>query len=259
MRRSIALRFALAAIAAMAVVLSLASRLWKAESETTLASSWSTDMGGIQYFAPSPVLPTSGDSPTTYPSTGVELWDLPQDERLPASVDEQLIANYPSTGVELWDPWVEPSKVQNPLAIAASYDELDGVAIPKLVGRRELIGLYFRGDGTGFDLTLEESGDYECVWTGCFGTCGTSRGRWTVSGNRVSIQVAEETDMMEGKSAKQFDVLEHQGDLILVDADDNAFFLRHGPSRYSCFTRQHVAVNPLNALPIPPRESPASR
>lgn len=112
------------------------------------------------------------------------------------------------------------------------------VKIPDAVGKTALSGEYYRGDGLGYNisLSLHPSGTYEAIWTGCLGTYGTARGSWNVEGNRLQLAPSEAEGMMKDH-LNSLDVLDSAGELILIPTDDNDFFLKYGPSSFSCFTK----------------------
>lgn len=103
-----------------------------------------------------------------------------------------------------------------------------------------LAGEYYRGDGTGFNITLhlKPDGKYEAEWHGCLGKYGEASGTWSRNGSRVTFTASEEKDMMKGH-LRSLDVAEFGGDWILVPTDerDREFYDRYGVSRYSCFQR----------------------
>jgi hypothetical protein len=119
------------------------------------------------------------------------------------------------------------------------YRNVYAVAVPVALDVSKLPGRYYQGDGLGYNvyLSIRKDGTFDCTWRGCLGVYGTSKGSWSLRGNRVVLHSSEETGMMKGHLSS-LDVLLHDGELILVRSDHNDFFLERGPSRYSCFTRE---------------------
>ena len=120
------------------------------------------------------------------------------------------------------------------------YHKVAGVSTPTNVPPEHVAGAYYTGDGLGYNLYLEltTNGQFNCTWRGCLGIYGTSTGTWTVVANRITLKPTEETDMLKDKPMRSLDVLVHSNQYILVKSDDNEFFLKRGPSRYSCFQRR---------------------
>ena len=102
---------------------------------------------------------------------------------------------------------------------------------------RQLIGTYYRGDGTGYNLalTLKSTGQFNCRWTGCLGVYGSSTGTWKVDGDEIQISTLTAKGMMEDKPIGTLKVSTNLGKTILIQNNDREFFDEHGPSRYSCF------------------------
>jgi len=120
------------------------------------------------------------------------------------------------------------------------YDRVAGISMPTNVPPEHVAGAYYTGDGLGYNLSLQltTNGQFNCTWRGCLGIYGTSTGTWTVEANRITLKPTEETDMLKDKPMRSLDVLVHSNQYILVKSDDNEFFLKRGPSRYSCFQRR---------------------
>ena len=103
---------------------------------------------------------------------------------------------------------------------------------------RPLAGTYYRGDGLGYNVSLDlrPDGSYDAKWRGCLGVYGTARGQWSHDGEQIVLSPKEETDMMTGH-LRRLDVARHEGSVILLPSDDREFYDMHGASRYSCFQR----------------------
>ena len=125
---------------------------------------------------------------------------------------------------------------------SGSYDKVENISVPTNVFPSQICGQYYTGDGLGYNLSLDlqTNNTFSCTWTGCLGVYGTSTGVWVVATNRVVLKTEQSTGMLKDKPLSNLDVLIEKGDFILVNADDNDFFLKHGPSRYSCFHRQQT-------------------
>ena len=127
------------------------------------------------------------------------------------------------------------------VAIAGSpYDTVSGVSVASNATADVLAGTYYTGDGLGYNLhlTLAANGAFNCTWQGCLGVYGTATGAWTVAGSQIVLKPTKETDMLKDRPLRVLDVLVRSNQYIFVKADDNGFFLKHGPSEYSCFQRE---------------------
>lgn len=110
---------------------------------------------------------------------------------------------------------------------------------PNKVGEngKQFVGTYYRGDGTGFNLTLtlKSNGHFDCRWTGCLGVYGTSTGTWKVEGDEIQMSTLTAKGMMEDKPIGTLTITTNLGNTFLVQNNDREFYDEHGPSRYSCF------------------------
>ena len=106
------------------------------------------------------------------------------------------------------------------------------------VDSNSLIGGYYRGDGTGYNvyLTLSSNNQYTAEWHGCLGNYGEAAGDWKLSGGVVAFEPSKETDMMRGH-LKALEVLKFQNHWILLSTNknDREFYDKWGVSTYSCF------------------------
>lgn len=61
------------------------------------------------------------------------------------------------------------------------------VGAPHRPASDTLVGTYFRGDGLGFNqsLDLHPDGTFRCGWSGCLGDYGSASGTWMRAGDRV--------------------------------------------------------------------------
>lgn len=107
-----------------------------------------------------------------------------------------------------------------------------------------LAGDYYSGDGLGWNLslTLEADGTFRCNWHGCVvGSDMNLVGDWDLEGDSISFTPLSESDeaflrrYFEGKTARTATV---EGKTVLVFADQEDFFTKHGPSTGSCFSRE---------------------
>lgn len=110
-----------------------------------------------------------------------------------------------------------------------------------LAALRPFAGSYYRGNGTGYNITLDlrSNGSYDSKWRGCLGGYGTARGKWSVDGEHIILSPTKETDMMTGH-LRRLDLARYEGRLILLPSDDREFYDKHGASRYSCFQRMEA-------------------
>jgi len=104
---------------------------------------------------------------------------------------------------------------------------------------KSVLGSYYCGDGTGYNvtLTLKEDGTYSGEWHGCLGKYGDASGSWKLSDKRIVLTPKKETDMMQGH-LKTLDVLKYKNGWIFVRADHRDSYDKYGVSRYSCFQRK---------------------
>ena len=103
----------------------------------------------------------------------------------------------------------------------------------------QLAGKWYRGDGTGYNVTITFSPDlsYSAVWEGCLGTYGTARGKWRIEDQKVVFIPAEEKDMMRDH-LRRLDVEHTESGVVLVPPDIHKEFEKYGTSsRYWCFQR----------------------
>src|SRR6266496_2348098 len=93
---------------------------------------------------------------------------------------------------------------------------------------RPFAGSYYRGNGRySISLDLSADGSYNAKGRGCLGSFGVARGSWAVLSDRIALSPTKETRGMKGH-LKQFDIVRHDGHLILVQSDDRAFFDAQG-------------------------------
>ena len=102
-----------------------------------------------------------------------------------------------------------------------------------------VVGSYYRGDGLGFNLslTLARDGTFRCKWTGCLGVYGNTAGTWLREGDRIVTRTAQADGMFEGDPLGDLEVVQNEGETLLIQTNDRDFFEKWGPSRYSAFSR----------------------
>ena len=117
-------------------------------------------------------------------------------------------------------------------------------AVAELAGAQqasaaELAGRYYRGDGTGYNVTivLDESGGYRATWIGCLGEYGTAKGSWSVSGSLVALSPDFESGMMKGHLQVLHIVAKDDVQVLVPDLDDD-YYKKYGADKYSAFHRQ---------------------
>jgi hypothetical protein len=111
---------------------------------------------------------------------------------------------------------------------------------PRSLTSDRLLGKWYQGDGTGYniDLTLNQDWTYSATWTGCLGTYGTARGRWHLDGTKITLQPTEENDAMRDH-LRVLNVLSDKGLPVLVQPRDVAHFKEYGSKpHFWCFTRE---------------------
>lgn len=110
---------------------------------------------------------------------------------------------------------------------------------PNQLGENEkqLVGTYYRGNGTGYNLTLtlNSDGQFHCISTGCVGDYGTSTGTWRVDNDQIQMLTLTAKGTMEDRPIGALTVSMDSEKTILVQNNSREFFDAHGPSRYSCF------------------------
>jgi hypothetical protein len=108
---------------------------------------------------------------------------------------------------------------------------------PSIPAKR-LVGKWYRGDGTGYNvtLTLNQDSSYTAIWEGCLGTYGTARGNWNLDQTRLKLTPTEEKDMMRNH-LRTLDVLPDKQGIVLVPPKDRKYFNKWGSQPpYWCFT-----------------------
>lgn len=105
--------------------------------------------------------------------------------------------------------------------------------------RRHFAGNWYRGDGTGYNvtLTLKKDGTYDAVWVGCLGTYGTAAGSWEATPEQITLTPKSETGMMENH-LRSLTVFPEKTGFVLVPPDARDGFPKWGAdSPYWCFSR----------------------
>ena len=102
-----------------------------------------------------------------------------------------------------------------------------------------VVGSYYRGDGLAdnLSLTLAEDGTFRCSWTGCFGVYGITAGTWSREGDRIVTRTTQADGMFESDPLGDLEVIQNEGETLLIQTNDGDFFEEWGPSRYSAFSR----------------------
>ena len=104
----------------------------------------------------------------------------------------------------------------------------------------ELPGNYYRGDGKGYNVSLDLKLDqtYSAIWDGCLGEYGRSSGTWSLKDGRVLFRPTEEFDMMKGHLTEL--VVGYQDEILFLFPDPNDdSFPKYMPSRSSVFSRRN--------------------
>jgi len=104
---------------------------------------------------------------------------------------------------------------------------------------KAVLGNYYRGDGTGYNvyLTLKRRGNYSAEGHGCLGKYGESSGKWTLDGKRIILVPTKEEGMLKAH-LKQLDIIRFKGQWIFFRSEDKDFYDKHGVSRFSCFQKR---------------------
>jgi hypothetical protein len=109
--------------------------------------------------------------------------------------------------------------------------------VPK---QEQLVGRWYRGDGTGYNIHLILKGNltYSAEWTGCLGTYGKAHGKWALDKGVISFTPAEETDMMKGH-LKSLEVIREAHDIVLVPPEERESYKTSlTTNTYCCYRRQ---------------------
>jgi hypothetical protein len=104
---------------------------------------------------------------------------------------------------------------------------------------RQLTGKWYRGDGTGYNITmtLKRDGTYDAVWAGCLGTYGTAVGSWSATSDSLTLTPKSETGLME-KHLRSLTVIPQKQGFVLVPPDAREGFSKWGAdSGYWSFSR----------------------
>lgn len=106
---------------------------------------------------------------------------------------------------------------------------------------KELAARYYRGDGTGYNVTiiLSADGSYVSEWLGCLGKYGESVGTWALVDGKVTFTATKEKGMLKGHLTV-LEVMNLDGAWILVPTakKDREFYEKWGVSRHACFNKQ---------------------
>src|SRR5437660_2439799 len=121
----------------------------------------------------------------------------------------------------------------------ARYASVKGVTLPQELKSESLSGEWYRGDGLGYNiqLMLNRDGTYHASWRGCLGLYGTARGTWTLARNIVTLTPVAETGQMVGHVRRVLVVMFRKRPLLVPEGRQGDFFVKHGPSKFSCFSR----------------------
>ena len=109
---------------------------------------------------------------------------------------------------------------------------------------KQLAGSYYRGDGTGYNVTIEfnDSGNYTAVWRGCLGEYGTAKGTWSVAGTFVTLKPTAETGMMKGH-LRQLNIVRKNDAFVFVPDLKDDYYRKYGADDYSAFHKQKPKPN----------------
>jgi hypothetical protein len=104
---------------------------------------------------------------------------------------------------------------------------------------KQLTGSYYRGDGLGYNVTVElkDAGDYTAAWHGCLGEYGTGKGSWSVAGTIITLKPTAETGAMKGH-LRQLHIVRKDDAFIFVPNLKNDYYRKYGPDAFSAFHKQ---------------------
>ena len=101
-----------------------------------------------------------------------------------------------------------------------------------------LVGTYYIGDGTGYNiyLTLTADRSFSADFYGCFGKYGDANGHWSINSGEINFVSLRETGMMKGNLGAM-DILKFQGHWIFLEKSKNARndYNAYGVSPSVCF------------------------
>lgn len=104
-----------------------------------------------------------------------------------------------------------------------------------------LVGSYYRGDGTGYNVTLslKARSTYSAKWEGCLGTYGTAEGNWSKDGDFLIFEPSREEGMMKGHLRRLRIVVNGASPVFVPEADlSSEYFLRYGADNFIGFHRR---------------------
>jgi hypothetical protein len=112
-------------------------------------------------------------------------------------------------------------------------------ASPPLRSDGSVVGSYYRGDGTGYNIYLDllTNGTYAAKWRGCLGEYGTARGTWTTGDGKVVLSPLEEMDMLKGH-LRELHIVQIGGQTVLVPDLRDDYYRKYGADGYAAFHRQ---------------------
>ena len=106
------------------------------------------------------------------------------------------------------------------------------------VSTEQLVGKWYRGDGTGYNvvLTLNRDLSYNAVWFSDGGILGDARGSWKFTRTKLILLLSEEKHMKH-IHLRTLDVLPNKQGVVLVAPEDRKLFDKWGAeSSLYCFT-----------------------
>jgi hypothetical protein len=123
----------------------------------------------------------------------------------------------------------EPTTLTRVLAIA---DDGGRTETQAPVPRSRLVGRYFTGDGTGFNLKLDlrADGSFDLTWTGCLGVYGTASGTWALDPDGVSTTTAKADGLLATRPLDRLRVANLGGHYLLVQESSRDLFDEFGPA-----------------------------
>ena len=109
---------------------------------------------------------------------------------------------------------------------------------------RQLTGSYYRGDHTGYNVTIDlnDSGNYTATWDGCLGNYGTARGTWSVAGTIITLKPTAETGMMKGH-LRHLNLVRKNDTFVFVPDLKDDYYRKYGSDDYSAFHKQKTKPN----------------
>jgi hypothetical protein len=136
----------------------------------------------------------------------------------------------------------EPAELGEPVLTRVLAVAEDGTRaeLRQAIAPGQLIGRYYVGDGTGFNLllTLRIDATFDLTWTGCLGVYGTAKGTWAIDSDGVASTTTQATGIIERSGLGRLQIVTFAGHILLVEELGRKLFDAFGPSPDTCLHRK---------------------